>query len=73
MGKKGSYIDNEEALEYVAGYVPHNDYSERMFQLERGGQWAKRKSADTFAPLGPFLATTGEIPDTGQFGNVAKG
>jgi len=44
----------------------HNDYSERAFQLERGGQWVKGKSADTFAPLGPFLATCDEIPDTGQ-------
>jgi len=57
IGKKGSYIEREEALGYVAGYVLHNDYSERVFQLERGGQWVKGKSADTFALLGPFLAT----------------
>jgi len=63
IGKKGNYIENKEALEYVAGYVLHNDYSERTFQLERGGQWVKGKSADTFAPLGPFLATRDEIPD----------
>src|SRR5258706_10331731 len=63
MGKTCSYIEREEALEYVAGYALHNDYSERAFQLERGGQWVKGKSADTFAPLGPFLATTDEIPD----------
>ena len=50
------------ALEHVAGYALHNDYSERAFQLERGGQWVKGKSADTFAPLGPFLATRDEIP-----------
>jgi 2,4-diketo-3-deoxy-L-fuconate hydrolase len=44
----------------------HNDYSERAFQLERGGQWVKGKSADTFAPLGPYLATRDEIPDPGR-------
>ena len=52
----------QDALDHVAGYVLHNDYSERNFQLERGGQWVKGKSADTFAPLGPFLATREEIP-----------
>jgi 2,4-didehydro-3-deoxy-L-rhamnonate hydrolase len=72
IGKKGSYIESEEALEYVAGYVLHNDYSERVFQLERGGQWVKGKSADTFAPLGPFLATRDEIPDTGHLGMWLK-
>ncbi len=66
IGRKGSYIEREEALEHVAGYALHNDYSERAFQLERGGQWVKGKSADTFAPLGPFLATRDEIPDTGH-------
>ncbi len=50
-------------MEYVAGYCVHNDYSEREFQLERGGQWVKGKSCDTFAPLGPFLATKDEIDD----------
>lgn len=50
-------------MDYVAGYVLHNDYSERAWQLERGGQWVKGKSADTFAPLGPWLATKEEIPD----------
>src|ERR1700730_11647841 len=64
IGKKCGYIEREDALEHVAGYVLHNDYSERAFQLERGGQWVKGKSADTFAPLGPFLATPDEIPDT---------
>jgi 2,4-diketo-3-deoxy-L-fuconate hydrolase len=72
IGKKGSCIEKEEALEYVAGYVLHNDYSERAFQLERGGQWVKGKSADTFAPLGPFLATRDEIPDTGHLGMWLK-
>src|SRR5216684_27834 len=63
IGKKGTYVEREEALEYVAGYALHNDYSERVFQLERAGQWVKGKSADTFAPLGPFLATSDEIPE----------
>ena len=48
---------------FVAGYVLHNDYSEREFQLERSGQWVKGKSNDSFAPLGPFLASTDEISD----------
>jgi 2,4-didehydro-3-deoxy-L-rhamnonate hydrolase len=63
MSKKASYVSQEEALDYVAGYVLHNDYSERHYQLERGGQWVKGKSCDTFAPLGPFLATKDEIAD----------
>jgi 2,4-didehydro-3-deoxy-L-rhamnonate hydrolase len=63
IGKKASYVSHEEALSYVAGYCVHNDYSERAFQLERSGQWVKGKSADTFAPLGPYLVTTDEIPD----------
>jgi 2,4-didehydro-3-deoxy-L-rhamnonate hydrolase len=63
IGKKASYISQEEALGHVAGYCIHNDYSERAFQLERGGQWVKGKSNDTFAPLGPFLATSDEIPN----------
>jgi 2-keto-4-pentenoate hydratase/2-oxohepta-3-ene-1,7-dioic acid hydratase in catechol pathway len=63
IGKKAAYIAKEHALEFVAGYALHNDYSERSFQLERGGQWVKGKSADTFAPIGPFLATRDEIPD----------
>ena len=50
-------------MEYVAGYLMHADYSERRFQAKRGGQWTKGKSADTFAPLGPFLATKDEIPN----------
>src|SRR5579871_4375876 len=66
IGKKGSYIERASALDYVAGYVLHNDYSERAFQLERGGQWVKGKSADTFAPLGPFVATPDEIADAGK-------
>jgi 2-keto-4-pentenoate hydratase/2-oxohepta-3-ene-1,7-dioic acid hydratase in catechol pathway len=63
IGKKASYVEDADALDYVAGYCLHNDYSEREFQLERGGQWAKGKGCDTFAPLGPFLATPDEIAD----------
>src|ERR1700736_1478601 len=72
IGKKGTYVEREEALEYVAGYVLHNDYSERAFQLERGGKWGKGESADTFAPLGPFLATQDQIPDTSRLGMWLK-
>lgn len=63
VGKKASYVEEVDAMDYVAGYCLHNDYSERAFQLERGGQWAKGKGCDTFAPLGPFMATTDEIAD----------
>ena len=52
-----------EAMNHVAGYVLHNDYSERAWQIEREGQWCKGKGCDTFAPLGPFIATKDEIPD----------
>ena len=61
IGKKASYVSEADAMNYVAGYVLHNDYSEREFQLEKSGQWVKGKSCDTFAPLGPFLATKDEI------------
>lgn len=63
IGRKASYVTEGDAMDYVAGFVLHNDYSERSFQLERGGQWVKGKSCDTFAPLGPFLATQDEIKD----------
>jgi len=63
IAKKTAYVSEEEAMDYVAGYVLHNDYSEREFQLEREGQWVKGKSCDTFAPLGPFMATKDEIKD----------
>ncbi len=63
IGEKASYVTEANALDHVAGYLLHNDYSERAFQLERHGQWVKGKSCDTFAPLGPFIATTDEIPD----------
>lgn len=63
IGKKASYVEEAEAMDYVAGYVLHNDVSERAFQLERAGTWDKGKGCDTFAPLGPFLATKDEIAD----------
>src|SRR5690348_14153817 len=63
IGARASYVSKEEAPRHIAGYALHNDYSERSFQLEHGGQWSKGKSADTFAPLGPFLATPDEIKD----------
>ena len=63
ISKKTTYVDETDALNYVAGYLLHNDYSERAFQLERSGQWVKGKSCDSFAPLGPWLATQDEIPD----------
>ena len=63
VGKRASYVDEKDAMDYLAGYALHNDYSERAFQLERCGQWVKGKSCDTFAPFGPFLATPEEIED----------
>lgn len=63
IGKPALYVDEADAMDHVAGYVLHNDYSERAFQLERGGQWVKGKSCDTFAPLGPFVATPDELGD----------
>ena len=63
IGKKASYVSEEEAMNYVAGYVLHNDVSERAFQLERGGTWDKGKGCDSFAPLGPWLVTKDEIPN----------
>lgn len=63
IGKKTSYVEEAEALDYVAGYTLHNDVSEREFQIERNGTWDKGKGCDTFAPLGPFLATPDELGD----------
>jgi 2-keto-4-pentenoate hydratase/2-oxohepta-3-ene-1,7-dioic acid hydratase in catechol pathway len=63
ISKKASYISEADAMDYVAGYCLHNDYSERAYQLERGGQWAKGKGCDTFAPLGPVLVTPDEVAD----------
>ena len=66
IGKRAKQVSKENALDYVAGYMLHNDYSEREWQLERGGQWVKGKSADTFGPCGPWLATKEDIPDPGN-------
>ena len=63
MGKKASYVGEEEAMDYIAGYCLHNDVSEREFQIERSGTWDKGKGCDTFAPLGPWLVTPDEIAD----------
>jgi 2,4-didehydro-3-deoxy-L-rhamnonate hydrolase len=68
IGQRASYVAPADALAHVAGYALHNDYSEREFQLERGGQWVKGKSCDTFAPLGPFLATPDELGDIDKLG-----
>ena len=64
IGRKASYVEEENAMDYIVGYVLHNDISEREFQLERQGQWVKGKSNDTFAPLGPWLVTRDEISDS---------
>ena len=63
IGKKASYVEEKDALNYVAGYCLHNDVSEREFQIERSGTWDKGKGCDTFAPMGPWLATQDEIKD----------
>lgn len=63
IGQTASYVSEEDALDYVAGYCVINDVSERAFQLEGTGQWVKGKSADTFGPIGPWLVTKDEIPD----------
>ncbi len=63
VGKVARHVPEERALEHVAGYALHNDYSERAFQLEHGGQWVKGKSCDTFAPLGPYMATRDELQE----------
>jgi 2,4-diketo-3-deoxy-L-fuconate hydrolase len=63
VGKKTSYVEEKNSMEYVAGFCLHNDYSEREFQLERNGQWTKGKGCDTFAPMGPYMVTKDEIAD----------
>lgn len=63
IGKTASYVSDADAFDHVAGYCLHNDYSERAFQLERGGQWVKGKSCNTFAPLGPWIVTPDEVGD----------
>lgn len=61
IGKRANYVSEADALDHVAGYAVMNDVSERAWQIERGGQWLKGKSADTFAPFGPFLVTSDEV------------
>jgi len=68
IGRTARYVDEADAMDHVAGFCLHNDYSERAFQLERSGQWVKGKSCDTFAPLGPWLVTQDEIADHNQLG-----
>jgi 2-keto-4-pentenoate hydratase/2-oxohepta-3-ene-1,7-dioic acid hydratase in catechol pathway len=68
IGAVARRVTEADAFQHVAGYVLHNDYSEREWQLERGGQWVKGKSADTFAPFGPWLATPDEVPDPQDLG-----
>lgn len=63
IGKGGSYIDEANAMEHVAGYCVVNDVSERSYQLERGGTWDKGKGCDTFGPIGPWLVTADEVSD----------
>jgi 2-keto-4-pentenoate hydratase/2-oxohepta-3-ene-1,7-dioic acid hydratase in catechol pathway len=63
IGTKAQYVAEHDALKHVAGYCIVNDVSERAFQMERGGQWTKGKSCDTFAPIGPWLVTADEVPD----------
>jgi 2-keto-4-pentenoate hydratase/2-oxohepta-3-ene-1,7-dioic acid hydratase in catechol pathway len=63
IGSLAKYVREEEALDYVAGYTTVHDVSERHFQKDRGGQWTKGKSCDTFGPIGPWLVTKDEVPD----------
>jgi len=63
IGREARYVDEKDAMDHVAGYCVVNDVSEREFQAERGGQWTKGKSADTFGPVGPWLVTPDEIAD----------
>jgi 2-keto-4-pentenoate hydratase/2-oxohepta-3-ene-1,7-dioic acid hydratase in catechol pathway len=63
IGERAKWVGEDEALDYVAGYCTVHDVSERAFQLERGGQWTKGKSHDTFAPIGPWLVTKDEVPN----------
>lgn len=68
IGRRASYVSKDEAMDYVAGFCLFNDVSERQFQLEGTGQWVKGKSADTFAPMGPYVATKDEIANVGELG-----
>ena len=68
IGTRARYVDEADALDHVAGYTICNDVSERHFQIERAGQWTKGKGSETFGPLGPYLVTKDEIPDTSNLG-----
>ena len=68
IGVLARYVAKSDARKHVAGYCVVNDVSEREFQIERGGQWTKGKSADTFAPIGPWVVTADEVPDPGKLG-----
>lgn len=68
IGKEARYVDEADAMDYVAGYCVVNDVSERAFQIERGGQWVKGKSADTFGPMGPWMVTRDEVADPQKLG-----
>lgn len=63
IGKHASYVSEEDAHKYIAGYCVCNDVSERTFQLEKGSQWDKGKGCDTFGPIGPWLVTSDEVKD----------
>ena len=66
IGKEAKYVSEEDALEHVAGYCVINDLSEREFQIEKEGQWCKGKGCDTFGPIGPYLVTPDEVPDSNE-------
>jgi 2,4-didehydro-3-deoxy-L-rhamnonate hydrolase len=68
IGRRASYVEDTEALDYVAGYCTVNDVSEREYQIERGGTWDKGKGCDTFGPVGPWLVTKDEVPDPQALG-----
>jgi 2,4-diketo-3-deoxy-L-fuconate hydrolase len=68
IGTLARYVPAHDARKHIAGYCVVNDVSEREFQIERGGQWTKGKSADTFAPIGPWVVTADEVPDPGKLG-----
>jgi 2-keto-4-pentenoate hydratase/2-oxohepta-3-ene-1,7-dioic acid hydratase in catechol pathway len=72
VGRRSSYVEESNALQHLAGYVLHNDYSEREFQIDRCGQWVKGKSCDSFAPVGPWLVTPDEIDDPDNLGMWLK-
>jgi 2,4-didehydro-3-deoxy-L-rhamnonate hydrolase len=66
IGTRARYVAEAGAMAHIAGFCICNDVSERRFQVKRGGQWVKGKSAETFGPLGPWLVTPDEIPDVGN-------